>query len=70
MVRLAFRHGPDAHRELPVGLVIAFVGAPVLIWWVRRAKVGIPTHLPPGVVTVAVGGVYFLWLPVGQGRNQ
>ncbi len=25
--------------ELPVGLVTAFVGAPVLIWWIRRAKV-------------------------------
>ncbi|GIM89038.1 iron chelate uptake ABC transporter family permease subunit [Paractinoplanes toevensis] len=26
--------------ELPVGIVTAFVGAPVLIWWIRRAKVG------------------------------
>ncbi|MFF5085208.1 iron chelate uptake ABC transporter family permease subunit [Actinoplanes sp. NPDC000266] len=33
--RLVIRPG-----ELPVGLVTAFVGAPVLIWWIRRAKVG------------------------------
>jgi iron complex transport system permease protein len=26
--------------ELPAGIVTAFVGAPVLIWWIRRAKVG------------------------------
>jgi iron complex transport system permease protein len=29
-----------------------------------------PTQLPVGVVTVSVGGVYFVWLLVRQGRAQ
>jgi iron complex transport system permease protein len=29
-----------------------------------------PTQLPVGVVTVAVGGVYFVWLLIRQGRVQ
>lgn len=33
--RLVVRPG-----ELRVGIVTAFVGAPVLIWWIRRARVG------------------------------
>ncbi len=32
--RLVVRPG-----ELRVGIVTAFVGAPVLIWWIRRARV-------------------------------
>jgi iron complex transport system permease protein len=32
--RLVVRPG-----ELRVGTVTAFIGAPVLIWWIRRAKV-------------------------------
>jgi iron complex transport system permease protein len=32
--RLVVRPG-----ELRVGIVTAFVGAPVLIWWIRRTRV-------------------------------
>jgi iron complex transport system permease protein len=35
-------------------------------WLAQRAFA--PTQLPVGVVTVAVGGVYFVWLLIRQGR--
>jgi iron complex transport system permease protein len=37
-------------------------------WLAQRAFA--PTQLPVGVVTVAVGGVYFVWLLIRQGRAQ
>ena len=37
-------------------------------WLAQRAFA--PTQLPVGVVTVSVGGLYFVWLLVRQGRAQ
>jgi iron complex transport system permease protein len=49
----------------------AVMGAFLLMlsdWLAQRAFA--PTQLPVGVVTVAVGGVYFIWLLITQGRRQ
>jgi iron complex transport system permease protein len=35
-------------------------------WLAQRAFA--PTQLPVGIVTIAVGGVYFVWLMIRQGR--
>ena len=57
-------------RTAGVALVpSALMGAFLLIvsdWLAQRAFA--PTQLPVGVVTVAVGGVYFVWLLIRQGR--
>jgi iron complex transport system permease protein len=37
-------------------------------WLAQRAFA--PTQLPVGVVTVSVGGLYFGWLLIRQGRAQ
>ncbi|MEU4244589.1 iron chelate uptake ABC transporter family permease subunit [Actinoplanes sp. NPDC026619] len=49
----------------------AAMGALLLIvsdWLAQHAFA--PTQLPVGVVTVAVGGIYFVWLLLRQGRKQ
>jgi iron complex transport system permease protein len=49
----------------------ALLGALLLIvsdWLAQHAFA--PTQLPAGVVTVAVGGLYFVWLMIRQGRAQ
>jgi iron complex transport system permease protein len=49
----------------------AAMGALLLIvsdWLAQHAFA--PTQLPVGVVTVAVGGTYFVWLLLKQGRRQ
>jgi len=49
----------------------AVMGAFLLVlsdWLAQRAFA--PTQLPVGVVTVAVGGFYFVWLLIRQGRAQ
>ena len=49
----------------------AAMGAFLLVlsdWLAQRLFA--PTQLPVGVVTVAVGGVYFVWLLIRQGRVQ
>jgi iron complex transport system permease protein len=49
----------------------AVMGAFLLMvsdWVAQRAFA--PTQLPVGIVTVAVGGVYFVWLMIRQGRAQ
>jgi len=37
--------------------------------WIAQHAFG-ATQLPVGVVTVSVGGVYFVWLLIRQGRAQ
>ncbi|MFF5085207.1 FecCD family ABC transporter permease [Actinoplanes sp. NPDC000266] len=49
----------------------AAMGALVLVvsdWLAQHAFA--PTQLPVGVVTVAVGGTYFVWMLLRQGRKQ
>jgi iron complex transport system permease protein len=49
----------------------AAMGALLLVlsdWLAQRLFA--PTQLPVGVVTVAVGGVYLVWLLIRQGRAQ
>lgn len=49
----------------------AAMGAFLLVlsdWLAQRLFA--PTQLPVGVVTVAVGGIYFVWLLIRQGRAQ
>jgi iron complex transport system permease protein len=37
---------------------------------VAAQRVFAPTQLPVGVVTVCVGGAYFVWLLAREGRKQ
>jgi iron complex transport system permease protein len=49
----------------------AVMGAFLLMlsdWLAQRAFA--PTQLPVGVVTVSVGGIYFVWLLMRQGRTR
>jgi len=49
----------------------AAMGAFLLVFsdWLAQ-RLFAPTQLPVGVVTVAVGGIYFIWLLIRQGRTQ
>jgi iron complex transport system permease protein len=49
----------------------AAMGAFLLVFsdWLAQ-RLFAPTQLPVGVVTVAVGGIYFVWLLIRQGRAQ